>query len=143
MGAQIKMQVQVQKDTYQDPNLLSIIFEIDPSISRVKDENIEIAKYLKERYVNIDIFDGDSLFLYGTCKVPLFELLRQGRSSVVRAKECEMCDPESGEFRGSIQLIMSNQGKIQSISQEEYKKKENSPVKQRSQPSQADHASGK
>ncbi len=109
---------------------MSIIFEIDPSISRVKDENLEVARYLKERFVTIDIFDGDSLFLYGTCKVPLFELMRQGRSSVVRAKECEMCDPESGEFRGSIQMIMSNQGKIQSISQEEYKsKKENSPIK--------------
>jgi len=30
----------------------------------------------------------------------------------VRAKECELCDPESGEFRGAIQLIMSNQGRV-------------------------------
>ena len=33
----------MQKDTYQDPNLLSVVFEIDPSLSRVKDEHIEIA----------------------------------------------------------------------------------------------------
>eukprot|EP00349_Pseudokeronopsis_sp_Brazil_P007166 CAMPEP_0202975856 /NCGR_PEP_ID=MMETSP1396-20130829/72696_1 /ASSEMBLY_ACC=CAM_ASM_000872 /TAXON_ID= /ORGANISM="Pseudokeronopsis sp., Strain Brazil" /LENGTH=93 /DNA_ID=CAMNT_0049712209 /DNA_START=255 /DNA_END=536 /DNA_ORIENTATION=- len=91
-----------------DPNMLSLVFEVDPSKSKVKDQHIALANYLKDRFLTIDIFDGDSLFLYGTCKVPLFELMRQGRSSVVRAKDCEMCDPDSGEFRGSIQLIMSN-----------------------------------
>lgn len=62
--------------------------------------------------MTVDVFDGESLFLYGTCKIPLYELLRQGRSTVVRAKEYEMCDPESGEFRGALQLIMSNQGRL-------------------------------
>jgi hypothetical protein len=91
-----------------DPNLLSIQFDIDPSISRIKDENLRLASYLKERFLTVDIFDGESLFLYGSTKVPLFELLRQGRGSVVRAKECEMCDPETGDFKGAIQVIMSN-----------------------------------
>jgi hypothetical protein len=63
---------------------------------------------LRERFLTIDIFDGDSLFLYGTCKVPLFEILRQGRSSVVRAKECELCDPSTGDFKGALQLIIGN-----------------------------------
>ena len=95
-----------------DPNLLSVTFEIDPSLSRVANENIRLAEYLRERFLTVDIFDGESLFLYGTCKIPMFELLRQGRGTVVRAKECEMCDPESGDFRGAVQLIMSNLGKI-------------------------------
>ena len=86
----------------QDPNLLSVIFEIDPSVSRIKEENVMLAEYLRERFLTVDVFDGESLFLYGTCKIPLFELLRQGRPSVVRAKECEMCCPETGEFRGAI-----------------------------------------
>jgi hypothetical protein len=47
------------------------------------------------------MFDGDSLFHYGTCKVPLFELLRQGKGTVVRAKECELCDPD-GNFKGAV-----------------------------------------
>lgn len=59
-----------------DPNLLSIVFEIDPSISRIHDENVKLADYLMERFLTVDVFDGDSLFLYGTCKIPLFELLR-------------------------------------------------------------------
>jgi hypothetical protein len=91
-----------------DPNLQSVTFEIDPTISRIANEHMLLANYLHERFLTVDIFNGDSLFLWGTCKIPLFELLRQGRGTVVRAKECEMCDPESGDFRGSIQLIMSN-----------------------------------
>lgn len=59
-----------------DPNLLSIVFEIDPSLSKIKEENIKLSEYLKDRFLTVDVFDGDSLFLYGTCKVPLFELMR-------------------------------------------------------------------
>lgn len=93
-----------------DANLLSVIFNIDPSVSHIEDENLRLCDYLFDRFLTVDIFDAESLFLYGTCKIPLFELLRQSRGSVVRAKECEMCDPESGEMRGSIQLIMANAG---------------------------------
>ena len=107
-------------DTMSDPNLLSVTFEIDPSLSRIQDEQQKLAAYLHSRFLTLDIFDGDSLFLYGTCKLPLFELLRQGRGTVVRAKECEMCD-EQGEFRGAIQLIMSNAGKMLSVTQDSYK----------------------
>lgn len=89
-----------------------MIFEIDPSLSRIQDEHTKLSSYLRERFLTVDIFDGDSLFLYGTCKIPLFELMRQGRGTVVRAKECEMCDPDTGDFRGAIQLIMSNQGRV-------------------------------
>lgn len=59
-----------------DPNLLSVAFSVDPSISRVKDENMRLASYLYDRFLTVDVFDADSLFLYGTCKIPMFELLR-------------------------------------------------------------------
>ena len=94
--------MEVQRDSLQDPNTLSVIFEVDPSLTRIAEEQVELAKYLRDHYLTVDVFDGDSLFLYGTCKIPLYELLRQGRPSVVRAKECEMCDPDSGSFRGSL-----------------------------------------
>ena len=102
-------------DTMHDPNLLSVAFNVDPSISRIEDENVRLSEYLYDRFLTVDVFDADSLFLYGTCKIPLFELLRQGRGSVVRAKECEMCDPESGEPRGAIQLIITNIGHSPSV----------------------------
>jgi|LauGreDrversion4_2_1035121.scaffolds.fasta_scaffold52128_4 hypothetical protein len=98
-----------------DPNLLSVTFSIDPTLSHIKDEHVRLSSYLYDRFLTVDVFDAESLFLYGTCKIPLFELLRQGRGSVVRAKECEMCDPDSGEFRGAIQMIMSNVGHQPSV----------------------------
>ena len=111
-SASLQKQAAKENSTMNDPNLLSVIFELDPSLSKIKDENLMLSEYLRERFLTVDIFDGESLFLYGTCKIPLYELMRQGRGSVVRAKECELCDPESGEFRGAIQLIMSNQGRV-------------------------------
>lgn len=59
-----------------DPNLLAVTFTIDPSISHIADEHIRLADYLYDRFLTVDVFDADSLFLYGTCKLPMFELLR-------------------------------------------------------------------
>ena len=98
-----------------DPNLLSVTFNIDPSISKIDNENVRLCEYLYDRFLTVDVFDAESLFLYGTCKLPLFELLRQARGSVVRAKECEMCDPDSGDMRGAIQLIMTHAGNTPSV----------------------------
>ena len=100
-----------------DPNLMSAVFDIDGSLDHIENQHLKFARYLKERFLTIDIFDADSKFLFGSCKLPIFELMRQGRSCSVKAKECEMCDPESGEFRGCLQIIMSNTGKIESITQ--------------------------
>jgi hypothetical protein len=122
-----------------DPNLLSVTFSVDPSISHIEDENVKLSAYMFDRFLTVDVFDADSLFLYGTCKLPLFELLRQGRGSVVRAKECEMCDPDSGDERGSIQLIMSNVGHSPSVTIQAAPLLPSSDdaAKRRTQPSQA------
>ena len=98
-------------DTLSDPDMLSVTYDIDPSISKIENENEKLALYMKERYLNVDIYDAETKFLFGCCKIPLFELLRQQRTNVVRAKECEACAPDSSEMRGSIQIIMSNQGR--------------------------------
>lgn len=103
------------ESTMNDPNLLSVTFNIDPSVSKIDNENLRLCEYLYDRFLTVDVFDAESLFLYGTCKLPLFELLRQARGSVVRAKECEMCDPESGDMRGAIQLIMTHAGNSPSV----------------------------
>ena len=52
------------------------VFKIDQTISGIKDENIEFAKYLKERIMSIEIFDADSIMHFGTVKVPLYKLMR-------------------------------------------------------------------
>ena len=61
-----------------------------------------LARYMKEHYLTIDIFDADTKFLYAVAKLPLFELLRQKHSHVVRAKEIEASAPDSSEFRCSL-----------------------------------------
>jgi hypothetical protein len=81
---------------------MSVTFEIDPSTSMVENENIALAHYLKDHYLSVEIYDADSKFHYASCKLPLFELLRQQKSQVIRAKECEICAPDSQEYRGSI-----------------------------------------
>lgn len=104
----------VQKEkgsSLSDPDLISVSFEVDPSVSMVKDENLALAHYLKDHYMSVEIYDADSKFHYASCKLPLHELLRQQKSQVIRAKECEVCAPDSTEYRGSLQVVMSNLGK--------------------------------
>jgi hypothetical protein len=70
---------------------LSRIFDIDPSLDLrdddecESDEHMQLARYLKERVLTIDIWNGDSLMHFGTCKVPLNALMRQGEASKVVA----------------------------------------------------------
>jgi len=90
---------------------VQVSFDIDPSRSKIENENMNLAKYLKERYLTIDIIDAQSKFFYGSCKIPLFEILRQGKPHVVRAKECEVFNPENSEYNGFLQVILSNMGK--------------------------------
>ena len=69
-----------------------------------------LAEYLKSSYLSIDMYDADSRFLYGTTKLPLFEFMRQGKEHISIAKEAEMCAPDTTEDRGSLKLIIGNQG---------------------------------
>ena len=91
--------------------MLSISFDIDPSVSKVKDENIHLAEYMKNQYLTVDIYNADSRFIFATAKIPMFELLRQCKETVVVAKEIEASAPDSAEWACSLQVIMDNQGK--------------------------------
>lgn len=90
-------------------------FEVDESRSLVVDEHMLLAEYLHTRYLTVDVYDADSRFIYATCKIPLFELMRQQTPHLERAKEVELSSPEGRDFRGSIQLIMGNEGRTQHI----------------------------
>ena len=86
-------------------------FDIDPSVSKIEDENMKLVSYLKDRLLTIDIFDADSKFVFATAKMPMFEIPRQQKGKVVRAKEVEACAPDSQEVRASLQVIMQNRGR--------------------------------
>ena len=36
-----------QTDTLSNPEMLSITFDIDPSVSKINEENIKLAEYMK------------------------------------------------------------------------------------------------
>lgn len=55
---------------------MSVVYEIDPSTSLVKDENADLALYLKDHLLSVEVYDADSKFHYASCKLPLYELMR-------------------------------------------------------------------
>ena len=79
--------------------MVTVTFNVDPSKSEIPEENVKLSKYLKERYLTIDIFDGDTKFFFGSCKLPLYQLCRQGAGGVCKPKECEIFNPD-GEADG-------------------------------------------
>jgi hypothetical protein len=46
--------------TLQDQDLLAVTFDIDSTISKVPEEHMKLASYMKECMLNIDVFDADS-----------------------------------------------------------------------------------
>lgn len=92
-------------------------FEVDPSLTRSSDYYVEYLKYLYRKTLNIDIWDADTLMLFGTIKIPLKNLLRQGRQVATIAKEFEVIDPNLSRIKGSIQLLLKNIGKSPQISE--------------------------
>ena len=72
---------------------------------------MQFARYLKERILTVDLWNGDSLMHFGTCKVPLASFLRQGADSKSLAHEYDICEPDFGQALGSLQLFVSNQGR--------------------------------
>ena len=90
-------------DNRNDPDMVFVTFEIDPSISKIENENEDLARYLKERYLNFDVYDADTKFLYAEFKLPLYEVLRQTSPSISKIKECNACAPSVGaDMRGSF-----------------------------------------
>ena len=67
-------------------NSLEINFDFDPSVMSDIQEDIlheSFSKYLLERVLTIDIWNGDSMMHFASCKVPLKLLLRQGEPTKV------------------------------------------------------------
>lgn len=98
-------------NSLEDKNTARVTYEIDPSVSKMWDEHIRLAEYLRDRYLTIDLYDAQTRFHYATTKIPLYFLMRQKRPRITMSKELEMCSPDSSEFRGAIQVVMTNEGK--------------------------------
>ena len=89
-----------------DPDLV-LKFEVEPS----PQDRLEFAKYLAKKQVSITVWDADSLMNVGLARVPLMELMRQGKPQVTMTKEYPVVDEFTGQTLGSLQLLMRNIGK--------------------------------
>lgn len=61
-------------------------FQVDPSKGTYKQMHTDFIYYLYRKMLHVDIWDADNLMLYGTVKIPLRGLLRQGKQKVTMAK---------------------------------------------------------
>jgi hypothetical protein len=121
-------------------NIIFIEKTIDPSISKIRSENMDFAEYLKERYVTIDMFDSKTHFFFGSAKIPLFEMLRQQAPTITRAKEVEIYNDKLGMEMGSLVVIMTNTGKSPAVRDTDMSSDAES-TKSGKQPSQGKNAS--
>lgn len=71
------------------------------------------SEYLKDRALTIDMWNGDSMMHFGTCKIPLYLLMRQGEPTKVVGQEFAVMEPEFADQVGGLQVIITNHGRTQ------------------------------
>lgn len=86
-------------------------YEIDPSLEHQSNQHLEFAKYLYSKSLHIDIWDADSLLQFGAVKVPLHDLLRQGKDITTMSKEFDIIEPNFMRIKGGLQILLKNIGK--------------------------------
>ena len=75
-------------------------FDFDPTSTPMFASNksasdlyrIKFLKYLNLKSLNIDIWDADSKMLFGSVKIALRDLLRQGKKGVVVPRQYQIID---------------------------------------------------
>lgn len=64
---------------------LCVPFEVNPLQTGDVKEHEKFAKYLKEQFLTITVWNGEDHMEYGSARVPLYRLLRQGQPSNVQS----------------------------------------------------------
>jgi hypothetical protein len=83
-----------------------IRYEIETCIWDV----VDFAKYLMKKFLTIEVWDTQSHMILGYIKIPLIELMRQGRPNVSVTKEYPVVEEIGGDQFGSIQILLRNVG---------------------------------
>ena len=87
-------------------------FEVDAKHRTAEEEHREFVQYLWERHVSIDVLDAATHMLYGTAKVPLYQLLRQEMRDSMSAMNGTM---RSAYGDQSLSMGMSAQKELVSV----------------------------
>jgi nephrocystin-4 len=97
--------------TQMDPKEPIYSYEIDPSLERQSHQHVELVRYFWNKALTIEIWDADSLMLFGSVKIPMRELCRQGKPSSTITKEFEIIEPSFMRAKGGLQIQIKNVGK--------------------------------
>ena len=62
------------------------------------------------KYLTIDIWDGESLMHFGSCKFPLNLLMLQNEDSKVVVQQFDIVETENATVVGGLQLVLTNTG---------------------------------
>lgn len=86
-------------------------FDINPVTTKNHEEHIQLAKYLNSQLLTIELWNAEDQAHFGTCKIPLVKLMRQGQPYREYAAEFEAYDPVFNSWVGSLQLLIKNEGR--------------------------------
>nr|AKN21706.1 NPHP4 [Schmidtea mediterranea] len=96
-----------------------IKYMLDPAFMK-PGEMISFIEYLNQQTLHVDVWDGDSLLLIGSCAVKLRNLCRQGKISVQSSFELDIISPvdiddeNSSKLSGRLHIRMANLGSVPS-----------------------------
>jgi nephrocystin-4 len=65
---------------------------------------------LRDKSLTVDIWDADSKGIFGSIKISLRDLLRQGKPGVVLPKQFQIIDPAFDRDKGHLQILLKNVG---------------------------------
>ncbi|EAR93704.2 nephronophthisis protein, putative (macronuclear) [Tetrahymena thermophila SB210] len=114
----------------EEEKFMSFKFDIDPSKSKYNDLFKDFIKYLIKKQLHVDIWDADTQMLYGSFKIPLHKIRRQGQNKKTTQLDLDIVNPNFVGYRGSIQIQIDNIGKEEAFpnkrKDQEYENKINS-----------------
>jgi hypothetical protein len=85
-------------------------FEVNPAVEGSMAIHTKYIRYLAEKELHIDLWDGDSLMHFGKARVKLHNVLRQGKEIEIYTPTVEVFDEETKTIKASLQLTLKNQG---------------------------------
>jgi hypothetical protein len=91
-----------------DEKEMKVQIDFDPSTDPNMDYK-EFINYLLNKQLFIEIYEAEKLFFIGFVKVPLKDLLRQGKASIYQTKEFEIFDDKFNS-KGYLQLLLKSTG---------------------------------
>lgn len=87
---------------------MKISIDLDPSSDPYIDYK-NFINYLLNKQLFVEVYDAEKLFLIGFLKIPLKDLLRQGKSSIHHTKEYEIYN-DKFTVKGSVQVLIKSIG---------------------------------